>query len=309
MSTPSTVIISLDCEGLWGLADQLGSSTRAINAESLTWAYQSLLALLEKHSLAATFAVVSLFASDQDFLRNSLESLAASDAHREWLDPIQASIATSGVGGWTLPISLDRIVANQPHEIASHGFTHLPLKMSSNPPYALELELAGVAAWAQRYGVSSTSFVYPRNQVVEPEALRALPNDACLGYRTSNVSASPIRRVLSEFNLWAESQPDADVSSPPVAIPGGTLMNWRHGVRRSVPLRVTQRRWHSILTHAAAAPNRVAHLWLHPHNLITGHRQLELLDRLLKETAEFISGGDLCCQTQADYARQRLADH
>ena len=54
-----------------------------------------------------------------------------------------------------------------------------------------------------------------------------------------------------------------------VAIPAGFFFNWRFGLRRIVPPAVTELRWRNLLNRCAREGG-VVHLWLHPHNLITG---------------------------------------
>jgi hypothetical protein len=65
-----------------------------------------------------------------------------------------------------------------------------------------------------------------------------------------------------------------------VTIPGGHLLNWRHGLRRAVPELVTLVRWRSILEDAAAK-DWIALLFLHPRNLVDGHGMVVLFEGVL----------------------------
>ena len=62
-----------------------------------------------------------------------------------------------------------------------------------------------------------------------------------------------------------------------MSIPGGYFLNWKQGLRRVIPEAVTLMRWRSILNDAAAN-DRVALLYSHPHNLIDGPGTLELFE-------------------------------
>ena len=54
-------ILSFDCEGKWGMADDAAmASNNPINGDSLTKAYTQIFEILERHKIAATFALVGL---------------------------------------------------------------------------------------------------------------------------------------------------------------------------------------------------------------------------------------------------------
>jgi hypothetical protein len=95
--------------------------------------------------------------------------------------------------------------------------------------------------------------------------------------------------LVSEFNVFAQSD-----DSPPSnnTVSAGRFLNWRSGPRRLVPTRMTVRRWKSILNDAVAH-NRCAHLWFHPHNLITGTAQRELVTNILELAGASVKRGDL----------------
>jgi hypothetical protein len=67
---------------------------------------------------------------------------------------------------------------------------------------------------------------------------------------------------------------------------------------------VTVARFEHLLDHAEASGG-VAHMWLHPHNLITGKQQLELLNRVLKSVSIRQKRGSLSVLTMGEYCRQQ----
>jgi len=147
-----------------------------------------------------------------------------------------------------------------------------------------------------------TTIVFPRNAVVATGLL------AEFGIRGFRDAASTVRhgrvgrvvRVLDEIAGRPASQQHASDISP-VAIPSGRLLHWRYGVRRIVPVARTVSYWRGVVDHALTHGG-VAHLWLHPHNLITGRRQFEALEHSLRVVAERRRDG-LVVMTQADYVR------
>ena len=67
---PGIFILSLDCEGKWGIADQLNESHREFLSDArLRVAYASVVALLDQFGLSATFAFTSLFTLPPNQLR------------------------------------------------------------------------------------------------------------------------------------------------------------------------------------------------------------------------------------------------
>ena len=85
-----------------------------------------------------------------------------------------------------------------------------------------------------------------------------------------------------------------------VSIPGGYFLNWKRGFRRLVPEAATLLRWRSILNDAVAN-DRVALLYLYPHNLISGPRTLELFCGVLRIASKLRESKGLKITTQADY--------
>jgi len=63
---------------------------------------------------------------------------------------------------------------------------------------------------------------------------------------------------------------------------------------------VTIARWHNQLE-ACGRHGGVVHLWLHPHNLITGPDTAPVLDRVLGEVARLRDAGRIQVLTQDGY--------
>jgi len=305
MSEKSFVIVSVDCEGLWGLADTIGKSTSAINEESLSWAYTNMIEAFAARDIPATLAFVSLFASDHAYALDGLRAIAHLKSHRDWVQPALAALDRGDAQGWLLPLSMHGIKSLGLFEIASHGYTHLPLGSHPDAQSAFQVEISGVSAWEERHGLQCQTYVFPRNQVAKfPERT----GDKWLGFRDANMPSSFLGRAINEVNLWRQSQ-SFTTTATPMSIPGGQLMNWRKGFRRLIPERLSVLRWRSILRHARMHPKRVAHLWFHPHNLITGANQLDLLETLLDEITALRNCSELEVVTQVDFTKYRQREH
>lgn len=300
----ATFILSLDCEGKWGMADHLTADHhRWLTTERLRRAYLDILDLFARHRIDATFAFVMAFLLTPDEQREH-DALFQDHAieGRNWLANFRLAQASGAMEGWSLPELLDLVRDHGGHEIGCHGFSHLPLAETMVTPAVMEHELAAAASVAAMKGVTLETFVYPRNLVGRPAALGA---HGYAGYRDRLPVPSGMigkaSNLLSEFNVAQRPQPDAPADAArPLPIPSGFFLNWRHGARRHVPLAVTERRWSGLLAKAVRGGS-VVHLWLHPHNIISAPDTFDLLARVLARVAALRDAGLLEVRTQSGY--------
>jgi peptidoglycan/xylan/chitin deacetylase (PgdA/CDA1 family) len=295
-----TLLLSFDCEGRWGMADLPENPLLSlINRRSLLATYERLLGILDELELPATFAVVGAFLGDRDEFESNRGRLDDSKEHATWMFHIDRSLASDD-DGWFLPQLRGLLDARPHHELASHGYSHLPFNSPGVTDNGRRLELSASVTSAQ--GRPMTTIVFPRNAVVGVELLAEF---GIQGYRDAALTArrgklGRAARILDELAGRPHSQRHAAAASP-VAIPSGRLLHWRRGVRRVVPVARTVSHWSAVADHALTHSG-VAHLWLHPHNLITGHRQFVTLERSLRAVAERRRDG-LVVMTQSDYVR------
>lgn len=298
----ATFILSFDCEGKWGMADRLTSEIdRSITDESNTYVYEAILQTLQRHEIAATFAVVGLFVTGPDGVNQFRNQLSESPAHDLWMRAPLRALDSNSIGGWYKTDLLERLKIAS-HEVASHSLTHVPFDGANVDTETRSLELALMQEVGTQQGISFDTFVYPRNLIVEPDLLTDV---GILGYRTNrdfrgHPKLARLESFASEFNIFQRSEAQS-LCERPVAIPSGVFLNWRHGLRRSVPIHVSVARWKHVLDHAERT-NGVAHLWLHPHNLLTAPTCLRLLDLLLDLVSERQKSGRLVVRTQAEYS-------
>ena len=305
MRFPPTFILSLDCEGKWGMADCLKPfHHQAITSANLTKAYRQLLDTLDRHGISATFAFVMAFAlSESERTRFQVLDEEANPDDR-WLRHYWDCLKAGLGDGWHQPEAFDMVRSSGLHEIASHGFCHRPLADAAiDPPGArCELRLATEAAKLKQ--IELRTLVFPRNEVGNLEAVRATGYQ---GYRARlDRRRGRAAALLEEYNVWRAPQSVTDVTDGLVVIPSGRFFNWRFGPRKLVPPAVTVARWrHQLET--CARHGGVVHLWLHPHNLITGPGTASVLDKVLAHVASLRQQGGIRVMTQVDYCREMLA--
>lgn len=279
-----TAIISLDCEGRWGVADHLTPETAAgLTDTRLRTAYRAVTDLFAAYDVSATFAFVELytrpaspdttalvrdFAQELPYLARAAEGLAAGE--EGW------------VGDWAYEMAV-----RGGHEIAFHGFTHVPWPTLTRDQARRELEMARPE--------HLRTMVYPRNEIAHVDLLAEY---GCKAYRGHRRFPSRAHSLLSEFDLGTPSQPlPAASHSRAVELPSGVFVNWRSGPRKLVPNAVTRRRARNLLLDAARTGG-VAHFWLHPENIATAPATLANLEAVVAEIVRLRDAGQIRVETQ-----------
>lgn len=288
---PGSFILSLDCEGKWGVADHLSDRWReALTAERLRGAYRAIAALLDEAGVAATFAFTELFLRSRD----DLLALPVDEVTERlpYTRPAFEDLRSGSGEGWTGEWAPALIGGR--HEIASHGVTHTPWTDMDRDQARFELSLVPIPR--------GRTFIHPRNAVAH---LDLLEEAGFVGYRLAPPARSRAASLLGELNLLACAEP-----SPPPAplqpIPGGYFINWLSGPRRLVPQAVTRRRARRVLEHAARTGG-VAHFWTHPENIASAPATLSNLRAIVEEAAAMRREGRIEIVTQLDYCRARAA--
>jgi peptidoglycan/xylan/chitin deacetylase (PgdA/CDA1 family) len=208
--------------------------------------------------------------------------------------------ASKNFDGWFCSEAFDLVRDAGRHEIACHGFRHVPLGRFGSTTEEAAYELRNATELAKCKGVAPKTFVFPRNDVGN---IDLLAQEGFIGFRNSNPMLGRYGRLgnlAREFNIGETAQNREPSIFDSVSIPGGYFLNWRHGFRRAIPTALTRLRWRSILNDAVAN-DRVAVLWLHPENLSEAPGTLQLLDKIIQSAAELRAAKGLSIVTQAEY--------
>lgn len=282
-------ILSLDCEGRWGVADHLTAENRACLSDApLRRAYGDIVAALDKHEIRATFAFVGAFT----WSRETADLPALRELARripDYMAPILADIETGEgwFGEWALDLLPDV------HEIGLHGTIHLPWSNVDEATAQAELDLLGTMPRV----ANAKTYVFPRNQVNHTHLLASAGIRAWRAARQQSRTSS----FLSELNPLTAADPLT------AGIPAGRFINWRKGARRLIPVGLTVRRARHMLRHAARIGGTV-HFWSHPENIASAPGTLEVLDAILGEVAEFRKKGLIRTLTQEEFILKQPHD-
>lgn len=296
--------LSLDCEGLWGVADHLGASTQSINQSSLTEVYRYIEDVLSHHSIKATYAFTTLFTQDEsDILKYKDIIKSYVNEQDKWYKYIYSTLQNESLNGW-LGRELYLQAKQNGHEIAWHGFTHHPLGQTTKESI-VEFEIAESLKIFEKESISVNSLVFPRNDVGH---LKLLSNSGFNVYRKGLIEQSRLHsnkyyRVLDELNILKPSQKfKQSKNNPMISLPAGYLLKWPSGAKKFIPSEVTYKRWDHILR-SASHKSAQAHMWFHPHNMITAPKMRDTFESIIKNVSTKIQNGELINLTMDECKR------
>lgn len=281
-------ILSLDCEGKWGIADHLTPKDDELLSDTrLRRAYGDIVALLDRIEIPSTFAVVGLFQlSPSELAALPHEEIAV---RLPYTAEAMRRIGSGDFDGWHGEWLAELL--GKHHEIASHGVTHTPFDQMDHEAVTYELSLTNIP--------QGQTFIFPRNRVAH---LDALERAGFCAYREAKPS-TPIGRLLGEFNIFESSEAELRQPNEGIApIAAGHFVNWKAGARKYVPLAVTRRRAAHMLDDAVRTGG-VVHFWTHPENIASSPATLDVLRVILEEVKTRRDRGEILVQTQIDHVR------
>ena len=305
-----TFVFSLDCEGYWGMADLIANaSAPGWRSAVLAQTYAQLLEVFDRFEVPATWAFVAAFVHTQDEMHacTYLTQERVNYRGQDWAAAFKTNWAAGDTDGWLCPEALELVRRTSAHEIAAHGFSHLPLDEADTTAAAAGRELDLLAAFWKARGLSPDTFVFPRNQPGHLEQL----GERYAAYRPPHRlevrrdAGARLLRLLDEVNPFVKPAEHGSPAPRPVVLPPALLLNHRAGGRRLVPPALTLFRLQRLLRRAIETGS-VVHLYSHPHNFLTGNRQFELLAEVLTLVQARVRAGELEVMTQSDYAARLL---
>ena len=283
-------ILSLDCEGKWGIADKLSDEHKiSLSEERLAKAYNDIINLVSYHNIPTTFAFVGLFQKskkeldsfDWDWLLANFPYVQ--NAHDDFFH----GTGEGWDGDWAVNLVKDEVSNGMHHEIGCHGGTHTPFDRMNQDQASLDLTLCP--------DVATQTFIYPRGGLGHTDALMSA---GIHGYRLVR-PGNRVSRILDEFNLFHGPEKECPPANL-VEIPAGYFINWKSGIRKHIPVWASRARIRSIFD-KAGNQNDVIHFWSHPENIASAPQTLDILEIVLSEAKKARNNGNLQIMTQKQY--------
>ena len=294
-----SVTFSFDCEGKWGMTDLNTPWDISLSRTNLIDAYEFILETLKQNDISATFAFVGAFTETREvFLEETFPGLS-SKSYSSWFDCSKYRIMDTAEEGWFMPELLDMVKECGTHEIATHGYTHIPFSELDIKEAGIELNL--IKRWAEKNKIECSTLVYPRNII---NHITLLKEYGILGYRDlpDNISNYRIPKLIETLieEIWIFKKSQQIEEFDPFKIPGGTFINWRHGFRNYIPPLWSLLKYKSMINNAKLQ-SQVAHFWIHPHNFITSPSTKPLFRKLCEEVSRQRDESRLVIKKQNDY--------
>jgi peptidoglycan/xylan/chitin deacetylase (PgdA/CDA1 family) len=300
-----TFIISLDVELLWGavlhpkekIVDLMIDDEKKSRGN-----IDLLLSLFEKHNIPATWALVGHLFLDRCQKENGIPHPEMPRFKDGWysVDPCSDIEQDPLYYGRDI---IEKVMASPVgHEIGYHSFSHVPFSECSREVAEAEVE-AGLRV-AGELGIALESFVFPYNKIGHVDVLKEKGFKIYRGQDLGTVMGQihPMGMVARAINKIV----------PPAVEP-----KWMGGIWEipsSMPC--VERAFHLPLLprarmgiHRAIRWNKVFHIWLHPHDLLSYPPVARELDRLLAFVSEKRDEGKLTVATMgklASYLNSKL---
>lgn len=299
------LIISLDCEGKWGVADRSKERRDLISTAKLIDVYSRILDIFEKYGFRATFAFVSALCIDADELQSLLSGVYLQHAGKNWLATPTAELERGFTDGWCAPGLLQLVRSRGVHDICTHGGTHLPYSSDATTQQSVEWDINFARQRHERLGLDWGGIVFPRNVVGHLDVMAI----AGVNYyrsmdRCEQVSGTVGKAVrlanefvsADRFGLQQQRNNRPDSLS---ALSSGKFINAKIGFRKRVSSKLTLRRA-EVMLDFACSHNRILHLYTHPHNFINDVEMFHKLDRILCKANYLVQAGLLKFMTMED---------
>jgi hypothetical protein len=277
-------VISLDFELMWGVRDTKDKTNYGDHITGVHTVLPLLLENFRKYDIKATFSIVGLL-----FFENKQELLS----HLPTIKPIYTDPNLSPYTGYFdvlgdnykvdqyhfAPALIKEIQKYPEQEIGTHTFSHYYCLEKGQTIEAFKADLNSAIAVANKYSITLTSLVFPRNQFnddylticQELGVFCYRGNEQSWLYKAKNLEdESRFRRAfrlldayinISGHNCYSD---DFIKSKMPIDIPSSRFLRpYSHTLKFFDRLRL--HRIKSGMTYAAKN-NLTYHLWWHPHN-------------------------------------------
>lgn len=309
--TQPTVVISLDLELAWGTFDLYYNDDLL---KMSRWTHDvgvpNLLDHLTGNGVSATWAVVGAMMQSSLPDVSGLPEVRYRHFPKPWFSYVPRTGDESTHPEWFGASLVEKIRKATPEqEIGFHAFSHVPFGWPGMTRERAIAEYDLCARTARALGISTTSFVFPRNLVAYLKEMRDA-GFACfrdvdeLSIGFANPKLKSLWMVLADFLGLSPPVVEPSFKGGLVSIPGSLMIRYTSGWRKYLPDAVRLRRLRKGLDRVRREGG-VFHVWFHPENLYPEWPRLEnVVARFLEELGVLVRSGDLRCLTMGQLASE-----
>jgi len=276
----SSLVISLDFELFWGVAESRIINGYRNNIEGVWEAIPKMLDLFRRYKISATWATVGmLMCRDYSQWREIRPSVMPGYIRPQCSTYLLDSVVRENPKLFFARPLVEQILETPGQEIASHSYSHFYCGEAGATPAQFAADLVCACEIGAELGVEYRSFVFPRNQVQEAclaeldkagyRMFRGNPDHWLYreghfvvgGYAGRGIRLADAYLPISGNHV---ARPSAVLGL--VDLPASlSLRPWSHRLETLEPIRLM--RLKRAMT-AAAKADGVFHLWWHPHNFV-----------------------------------------
>lgn len=307
--TPPTVVISLDLELSWGSFDlSYDDDVRKMARWTHDVGAPRLLNHLTSNGLSATWAAVGAMMRPTLPDISGLPEVQYSHFPKPWFSYVPKRGDEATYPEWFGAQLLEKIRNERPEqEIGFHSFSHVPFGLPGMTRERAIAEYRYCAQIAREMGISTTSFVFPRNLVAYLRELRdagfvCFRDADHLPFRVANDTLTSIGMIWADFIGLSPRMIEPSFKEGIVSIPGSLMIRYEAGWRRYIPDASRLRRLRKGLE-KVQRNGGVFHVWFHPENLYAEWPRLEnVVAHFLEELGSSVRKGDVRCLTMGQLA-------
>lgn len=291
----SGLVISLDFELFWGVADSTSIARYRDNVEGEWTAIPRMLEIFKRYKVQATWATVGmLMCHNYKHWCEMRPAILPSYLRRHLSTYMLGTVVRDNPKlFFALPL-VKRILETPGQELATHTYSHFYCGEDGVTPEQFVADLECAQRIAKELGVHQRSLVFPRNQMPFEfvAALRHVGVDCYRGnpnhwiYRSGHHTPAGIAGRAARFaDAWLPISGNQcsrqEVVCGVVNVPASLFLRpWSSYLSGLEPLRLM--RLKRSMTYAART-GRICHLWWHPHNFgVNLEQNLSVLEALLK---------------------------
>lgn len=274
----TSLVISLDFELFWGVADSHTIGSYRENVEGEWVAIPRILSLFQRYGIRATWATVGMlmcrnYAQWREIRPSKLPGYIRHQCSTYALDALVSEYPKL----FFARSLVEQILSTPGQELASHTYSHFFCNEEGVTTEQFSDDLMCARYVASDMGAVYRSLVFPRNQV-QPDFVAVLANFGIQVYRgnqdhwlysgghstPAGLAGRAMRLVDSYLPLTGVHCTNPIDSNGLINLPSSNFLRpWSSSLAALEPLRL--RRLKYAMTEAARS-NTVFHLWWHPHN-------------------------------------------
>ncbi len=291
----SKLVISIDFELFWGVAESRSIAGYRNNIEGEWDAIPKMLKLFRRYDIRATWATVGmLMCRNYEQWREIRPSVMPSYKNPRSSTYFLDSIVRENPELFFGRALVEQILETQGQEIASHSYSHFSCCEKGATPEQFAADLACARQVGSEMGVKYRSFVFPRNQI-QDAYLTELKTFDYLVFRgnpkhwlhrnghfvAGSHAGRGVRLVDSYLPISGNQVVKASSVSGLIDLSASLLLRpWSRPFSVLEPIRLLRLK---RAMKAAADEGGIFHLWWHPHNFgINTKENMLVLESLLQ---------------------------